>query len=434
MTSAKRDFKDFASMGGEIVDNVYQFPTLFTTTESGKRSFWNIYIRLIKYNTEPPKHGYQWDLLADRVVVMRAEYLESKMPPNIIAQYWTESGIEGGKLKRNPPSYAKLRNEGRANERNTFQQALVETRAKWLTKESQGFSQDAKPAISKFYFPMLAKEYEGKVLKYPVAVQPKLNGVRCLAYCDKKQVVLYSRGRKLYPESVALQPIRQTISEICQEHLYFDGEFYVHGKSLQELNTVRREDNNMHIEYHVFDCFFENDLGIPFEERYNALERIIPKDTNVKLVPMSIIQSKKELDTHYSQSLKKKYEGVMIRNLNSKYVTGFKNSSKLRSKDLLKLKPVHSAEFEVVGFTSGKKGKEMKAVTWICATDEGQTFHVTQNAPYEEREEQLNQCQKNNGEGFLREFQGRLMTVEYRDLSEDGIPLQAKAIGFREAE
>jgi len=446
MASDKRDFSDFLAMPGTIEDGQYNFPALWNTNQSGKKMKWQVFVRLIKYDGDnAPQYRYDWNTMQDDVVPVTQGYLTgaTPLPGNTIAQFWTESGLEGGKVKRHPPSYGYPRNVGRSNERNTLQQALVESRALYLSKINKGYSIKSTPSApptQALYFPMLAKEFSKEEAKvtYPVGVQPKLNGVRCMSFYNAKEkgVVMYSRQRKMYPASPSLDAIREELRPVLRNvarGVYLDGEFYVHGRSLQDMNAIRSEETKEAMEYHVFDLYDPAAPDMPFSARYERLAALFERSDIVKVVPMHIARTPKENDKVYKQYLKQRYEGVMIRTLESPYVTDAQHAtSKLRTRFLLKRKPIHSAEFQVVGFTPGKKGKDLLAVTWICATDQGKTFHVTPNIPYEERERILKACQAEEGAGFSRLYEGRMMTVEFRDSSNDGIPLQAKAIAFRD--
>jgi hypothetical protein len=90
-------------------------------------------------------------------------------------------------------------------------------------------------------------------------------------------------------------------------------------------------------------------------------------------------------------------------------------------------------EYEVVGFDQGSKGRDKGAIIWVCKNSDGESFNVTpKNITYEERYKLFKEAKQNNGKGFDEKFKGRMMTVEYEDLSADNIPLRAKAVGFRE--
>ena len=106
----------------------------------------------------------------------------------------------------------------------------------------------------------------------------------------------------------------------------------------------------------------------------------------------------------------------------------------IRSKYVLKRKKVFTDEFELVDFTNGIKGRDKDAIIWICkTTTTNKLFNVTpKNTTYEERYALYKESIKNNKNGFNTKFKGRMLTIEYEDLSSDMIPLRAKSIGFRE--
>jgi ATP-dependent DNA ligase len=301
---------------------------------------------------------------------------------------------------------------------------------------------------------MLARNYKDvKVMEYPVYVQPKLDGLRCLAYLDKNpdehsvyyhDVVLYSRQKKEYPENASTEAIKKSLLNILkdnydeknEESLYLDGELYKHGKSLQKLSSATRgtvKASKDTEEYHVYDMFYPSYDKNPFSERTESLKQIyntLDDETkkSVKLVPTHIAQNKADNDKLYHKYLDDNYEGIMLRNPAGKYAkSATKKSSALRSKDLLKRKEVFDDEFEVVAFTQGNMGKDVGALIWICCTADNSEFNVVPNMPLEERYTLFKDCKKN----FENKYNGRMLTVEYRALSLDNVPQHAKGIIFR---
>ena len=101
---------------------------------------------------------------------------------------------------------------------------------------------------------------------------------------------------------------------------------------------------------------------------------------------------------------------------------------------MLKRKARFTDEFELVDFTQGTKGKDIGAVIWILKThDTNKTFNATpKDITYEERYKLYKKSVLNNKKGFNNNYKGRMMTVEYEDLSKDKVPLRAKSICFRE--
>ena len=465
MASEIRNFTGFKKFPGKINDdtNNYEFPILFIVSDSGKIRQWAIYVRLIKLASKKASQTKQqnWNLLLEDQVPIKKEYLEDDVifPEGILAQVWTEGGFVGMKISRSAPTYTEIKNKGKKNERNVFHQALVVARAKYLKKIQEGSTEkrNLKPQIKKDikdvkFFPMLAKNVKDvKKIDYPVYIQPKLDGLRCITYLGKnpshdvteEDVIMYSRQKKEYPSNSSTIAIKKALLQVLidnydekkSESIYFDGELYSHGKSLQTLNSATRGTSKTSIEekYHIYDMFYPSYENETFEQRTSTLAALYQKLTDeqkeiIKLVPTHLVTSQKENDKLYRDYLDKKYEGVMIRNPDGAYAkSATKKSSALRSKNLLKRKEVYDGEYEVVDFTSGKMGKDVGALIWICQTKNKETFNVVPNLSYKERYALYKDCQKN----FVNKYKNKMMTVEYRSFSDSGVPSHAKAIDFR---
>jgi hypothetical protein len=154
---------------------------------------------------------------------------------------------------------------------------------------------------------------------------------------------------------------------------------------------------------------------------------------NLVFVPTIKVNNKAELLCLYYSAVDQKFEGLMARNLNGIYATSTENkTSKNRSNDLQKLKPWYDAEFELIGFTSGK-GRNQNAIIWICKTTSGFEFNCDpKNMSIEQRKILYSEFIK-NPDKFDDEYKGRLMTVQYEEKNIDtGIPQRAKALGIRD--
>lgn len=487
MSADKRQFSDFTQFPGGIVDGTYEFPRLYHTDSNGNTRRWGINVRLVKGKEK--KYGIDWDLLVDDIVPIQEKYINGEaLPDGTIAQMWVETGVIDGKLSRHAPTYPKTKNAGRSNERNPLEQGLVEARSHYLKRVENGLVEEdefkkataeqnkplkkgQKPAAKKLikhqkYFPMLVRKYEDekKHLTYPMFVQPKLDGARVVAYLDTnpqakspptfKNVIMYTRQKKDY---VGFDPIRKELLPALvsmwdytnNESIYLDGELYKHGMDLQTISGAVRNpkratmDKYAGIKYHMFDIFYPSNLQLTFTERLEHLNKTFTemgeKPKCVVQVPTYTAENEAEQEALYNQFLKDKYEGAILRNANSLYLTHpTKNSMQIRSKFVLKRKMKYSAEFEVIDFTDGKKGRDRGAIMWICKTSNAdaskeKTFNVTpKDITYDDRYDLFKKASKNKGQGFNEKYKGRMMTVEYEDLSRDGVPLRAKALGFRE--
>lgn len=487
MASDKRDYSNFKEFPGEIKNDVYEFPQLFYTDAAGRTRIWTVRIRLVKdKGKDRPEHEHDWDMLEENQVPVKTRYLSSdkksrKLPANTVAQFWVETGIIDGKISRHPPTYSKMKNKNKANERNSFQQAMVDARSKYLKKYEEGGRPKGEFSAKKTtklkhhkYFPMLAWKYEDKKKHavFPALVQPKYDGVRCKAFLMKdptkhdvtyKDVMLHTRQLKEYEgfnhiRRILLDPLI-TMFSTSGYSLYIDGEFYKHGKALQDISgEVRNIEKNSKVtkdsvRYYAFDCYYPDDMEMPFRKRADLLDDFfmaldvsttdwtgskIPKSAQTKdMICQAVIEeveNETEMMKWYKKWLDKKYEGLMYRNPESPYLGHpTKTGTFLRSKGLLKLKKRYSDEFEVVGFKQGTKGRDKGAIIWVCATKDGEkTFNTTPNMPLEERKKLFEKVSK--GDNFEKKYEGRMMTVEYDDLSKAKIPLRAKSVGFRDYE
>ena len=469
----KRDFSNFDKFPGEIHETYgsYKFPSLYHIDHNKNTRIWTITIRLIKGSEK--KYGIDWDLMKDKTIPVKPEYLlNNDIPDGTVAQIYVETGVIGGKITRHAPTYSAVTNVGKSNERNRFEQGLVNARTLYLKKLDSGFQteedfkkESSEPPKKKHktnikYFPMLVRKYEDekKHMKFPLFVQPKLDGARCIAFLNLsprknptyKNVVMYTRQRKEYigfdeMKKELLPALMDMWDFENNESIYIDGELYKHGLSLQDISgAVRNPDRDdikeyKGIKFHVFDIFYPGRPLMQFKDRlgfindfFDALEKKCKYITKVSTMIAKTDEAQEKL---YQKFLSKQYEGIILRNADSEYLTHpTKNSRTIRSKFVLKRKMTYDDEFEVVDFTEGTKGKDKGAIIWICETkNTGKQFRAPpKNITNKERYKLFKLASANNGEGFNKLYKGRMMTVEYEDLSKDEIPLRAKAIGFRD--
>jgi len=402
------------------------------------------------------KHSYGWDLLQEDEIPISPVYFEEELPPGTIAEMWAEVSIIDGKTTRHPPSFPKPTNVGKSNERHEFKQAMVDARSKWLKKRESGYllqseydQGDAYLPNHARHFPMLLWKYseESKHIEFPAYVQRKLDGQRFISYLKEprktwKDVEIYSRLMKVhggmdYIKKLLFPPLLAAWNDDRQESYYVDGEFYRHGKNLQQIGSLIKDVRKTHkktkssAELWVFDAWYpsQND---PYEERKQALDRFFesfPRTHWIRKVRTTIVRDDDALQAAYQRFIAEKYEGAIVRDKRGLYLSDpIKNSSMLRSRHVLKMKKRFSKEFPVVGFEQGVKGKDKGAILWTIDLGRGQTLTLQpKNMTYQQRYE----CFKSAAGNFDNLYRGRLMTVEYEDLSKDGVPLRAKAAGFR---
>lgn len=185
--------------------------------------------------------------------------------------------------------------------------------------------------------PMLAGKVEMADLAgltYPIAVTPKLDGIRCI-----KQKRALSRTFKDIPN----QHIQTLVSKLPANGL--DGELMV-GKTFQDVSSgVMSPDGEPDFQYWVFD-YVLNDPNKPYMARMRDLKALkLPKWCK-KVLPV-VVENKAQLVKEYERLLKEGYEGAMLRSLDGGYKFG---RSSLKQGGLLKLKPLEDSEARIIGF------------------------------------------------------------------------------------
>jgi DNA ligase-1 len=287
---------------------------------------------------------------------------------NESSSYTVTYGQVDGKLQETTTIISEGKNIGKANETSPWEQALSEAESKWKKQKDKGYAETLiERSASK---PMLAEKYQDFAdrVTFPCYVQPKLDGIRCIATIVDGEVTLMSRGNK---EFTTLDHIKQELKKLSPADgsvLILDGELYKHGTPFQKITSwVKREQEETYsVEYHVYDLV---DTTKPFTDRLDVLDLLfqisIQSTAPIKLVDTEVALG--AIDTWESFFLNKGYEGIMVRHGNCMYKAGG------RSNELLKVKRFTDEEFTIVGAEEGI-GRFEGMCTFVCETKAGDTF------------------------------------------------------------
>lgn len=338
---------------------------------------------------------------------------------------FTEHGQVDGQLQITPGKKAVGKNTGKKNATTAEAQALAEAESMWTFKLERKYSETPDKAEEQLFLPMLAHPIEKvkeKDLVFPAHVQPKLDGVRCIASWNGDNIELMSRSGKPYK----LEHVEEALRTALPKGYVFDGELYRHGLTCQTITSYvkRQQQESLQIRYNIYDIpQVDGNDALPWEQRLESLEELILKD---KGLPFALIGVPTLLVTdlamaHRSQCdfIQDGYEGAMLRLPGAAYEWGH------RSRSLLKIKTFQDQEFEVVGFKDGD-GKMAGHVIWICNNDltDG-TFDCVPACPMEQRAEYFR-----NGKRYV----GKKLTVKFFDRTEDKVPRFPVAKLFRSEE
>lgn len=367
----------------------------------------------------------------------------------------TTHGYQGGAKQTGEDVVHEGKNLGKKNETTPEQQALAEAEARWeLKKRKNGYAETLAAAQAGEteheggIFPMLAKSFskDGKHVKFPCAVQPKLDGIRCIAVVDGGEVSLWTRTRKPID---GLPHVRAALAEAFPvgQHV-LDGELYNH--ALKEeferiVSAVRggKQDVDL-VEYHLYDypsvrgdfagrsaallSAFARDLSaedraavlhaasagafstsgltvgtllgktVAFDARRGPLVFVETREAEDEAAMMALFQAFRDLG----------YEGAMARNVDGRYAEG------KRSADLQKLKEFADAEFEVVGIEEGRGKLAGHVGAFVCKTASGEEFNAKLMG-------ELSRLKK-LFDGPESAWKGKLLTVRYQGMTNGDVP------------
>lgn len=323
--------------------------------------------------------------------------------------YRTVSGLADGQKTTSTWKKATGKNLGRANETTPEEQALAEVQAVYTKRLDGEYHRSLEDVDQKRFFkPMLATKWEDRKdkLDYPVYVQPKLDGIRCVASRDG----LYSRSGKAI---TAVPHIWRSLEPIfnAQPDLVLDGELYNH--MLKEdfnriVSLVRKtkpteadlEDSEMFIKYHVYDI--ASDKG-NFGERIAKLQRLRVED--VAIVPTDIATTEEDVDEIYGGYIEFGYEGGIVRE--------DKPYEQKRSKTLIKRKDFEDEEFEILRVEEGLGNWSGYAKRIVFRNNDGREVGAGLAATQEQAKKILEEAD---------EYVGKQVTIRFFTRTPDGVP------------
>jgi len=190
---------------------------------------------------------------------------------------------------------------------------------------------------------------------------------------------LYSRGQKQFTNLASIEgavaELQAALDVIYPRiEIVLDGELYVHGWSLQQMNRVVRNGNadTATLFYNIFDvdCRFKTQdaeqAPVIFNHRIEILaavrDHIEKHSGRLRVVNTYRVNCKADLDLLFEQLLALGFEGAVIRDPTGLYEYSVNGR---RSKKVLRYKPRFDADVRVLAFKQGN-GKDTGAVIWVC--------------------------------------------------------------------
>lgn len=321
-----------------------------------------------------------------------------------------EYGILGGKLILHSKQ-CNSKNVGKSNETSPSEQADLELESEYKAKLTEGYFETIEEAKTEVVIlPMLAKSYEDEKHKIDWStayVQPKLDGMRCLAHIKTNgDVTLISREGKI------IENMQHIINDLCllKQEIILDGELYGHGLTFQEnmklIKKLRPETNKI-IKYHIYDIVSDNN----FITRNNIVNSI-RKSNSIEIVATVKCESEIWLKNAQTINISKGYEGTILRWGNKPYkVNG-------RSENLLKYKEFSDIDCKIINVTPNEANSLHGTPHFQI---NGKYFKAGVKMSHEDREDLL--TNKNN-------YIGKIANIRYFELTDDGVPRFPVMVGI----
>mgnify|MGYP000089063260 FL=1 len=251
----------------------------------------------------------------------------------------------------------------------------------------------------------------------------KIDGVRCSFYWKDGEVRTASRGGGDYDASTSFMRHNPKLIQFFEEHpdIVLDGELYKHGKSLQQISGAARLEKDTAgmdwLEYYIYDVM---DNTKTFEERLDILHDITDelnlgfnperewddRELKFQIVPQETVVGWANIQKLHDKYVGEGFEGIVIRDPSKVYNFGGRTNA------MIKVKMYKDAEFEIVGYSEGLRPEDM---VFVCKTKEGKEFEAKPMGPRELKWEYLDR---------MDEIIGKMATVKYFYLSDEGCPLQ----------
>lgn len=335
-----------------------------------------------------------------------------------------------GKLQTTTDVIKKGKNIGKVNETTPETQAQLKAQQLYEKKLKQGYTPDLELAKTQKNVlagvePMLAFpiEKKDKYVTFPAWVQPKLDGMRCIAVLKDGKCSLFTRTQK---PITTLPHIVEELEEVFVKadgekvDIVLDGELYNHEykENFNKIISLIKRDEvhpeSHQIQYHVYDVVGEGNWA----QRTKLLKYTLGKTEYTRQLPTYVVESREDLENAFHACLEAGYEGAMYRNMDTEY-------EHKRSPGLLKVKVMQDAEFMIIGVLEGNGKLSGHAGSFVCQTKDGHEFKAKLKGELDNLKEYFVNINK---------YVGKALTVQFQGLTPDGVPRFPVGLHIRDYE
>lgn len=340
------------------------------------------------------------------------------------SSYWFVKDRQESAVTTSSMKEIKGKNQGRSNATSAAEQAVKELDSKVLQQIDKGYWPVDEPRPEQLPLPMLAKTFDPTKASWPKLVQPKLDGVRCL-YDGAKA---WSRKGKLFSPEIMehLKNIQVPTGTILDGELMLPQGEYTFQETVSAIKRWQPE-VSYKLVFYVYDCIIRNgmDEGCGFIGRSKWYESVLwPQEMDaegalpVRTVPTMVCTSWREAEKQHGYYIEDGYEGTILRDPDAPYAINQRSDGLLKHKDFI------DAEFVITGATEGS-GKDAGTVIFQCMTDNDRRFLVRPRGTHAARTRMFNERE---------ELIGKMLTVRYQNLTDEGVPRFPVGIAVRDYE
>lgn len=262
---------------------------------------------------------------------------------------------------------------------------------------------------------MLAHAYDPKrVKRFPVIVEPKLDGFRALIRVQSGKVDIFSRTGK--QDFCALPEIEAAFSNM--RNCWLDGELKV--GSFKNTSSVLRKKSAIVTDaiFNVFDQltpeeFMNGGSTFSYQMRREGLSTALLETEHVKLVPACTAETHADIDDLYDKFRAQGYEGAIVKDPTAGY-------DPKRSWAWLKMKAEETYDLPVIGAFEGE-GKYAGMLGGLIVDFGGKEVRVGGGFTDQERRAIWSDDHPI----------GKLIEVEAHEVTEDGSLRHPRFVRFR---
>ena len=336
----------------------------------------------------------------------------------------TEKGFVDGAMQIDEEEFTEGKNLGRSNETTAKQQALVTLNSKKNKLLDKGYKEipdgenvleflrktDGTDATGNRK-PMLAQDDESYI-KGDGFAQRKYDGIRSFNFISIAKIIQSSKNGKLQKNLTHLIPYLKEFLRLYPGEWYMDSEIYNHKGSFQKiLSSVQRSQSSTNLlGLRIYDLIPGDNLTLKQGDRMRLLRRI-RRETKEMEWPLEFVQTLRVRNLAQVAKLRKKwikegFEGAMFRTEEGHYEFG------RRSYFLIKSKEFNEDEFEIMGAEEAT-GRDIGTAVFLLKAKNGRWFNARPMGDRKLRKYYLINIKK---------LIGKMGTVKYQGLSDEGIP------------